>query len=136
MTAHSNDLNAFTAIRRIVAGALLTASVAATPAAGRPLAHNGQIVFGRDDQLVGDTVLYTINPDGSHEHQVLPDGLECPRWSPDGSAILTCGDPAGGSTRIIDPDTGSYRTLPNPDPDRFEIMACNDSSPDFERLAC
>ena len=37
---------------------------------------------------------------------------------------------------IIDPDTGTYRALPNPDPAAFDIFPCGVPSPDFERLAC
>jgi Tol biopolymer transport system component len=124
-----------TTTRKVVACALLAVALGAAPAAARPLGHNGQIVFGRDDPLVGDTVIYTINPDGSHEHQVLPYGLECPHWTPDGGAIVTCGTPSGGATRIIDPDTGTYRDVPMPDPDKY-FMPCAIPSPDFERLAC
>jgi Tol biopolymer transport system component len=113
----------------------LVMALTAMPAAATPPGHNGQIVFGRDDPLLHDTVIYTINPDGTHEHQVLPFGLECPRWSPDGSAIVTCGAPDGGATLVIDPQTGTYREVPNPDPARF-FMPCNLPSPDFERLAC
>ena len=39
----------------LAATALLSA-LTATPAAAKPRAANGQIVFGRDDPLVGDTV--------------------------------------------------------------------------------
>ena len=122
------------AIPSVAAVALLLA-LAATPAAAKPRGTNGQIVFGRDDRLVGDTVIYTVNPDGSHEHQVLPFGLECPHWSPDGNAIVTCGAPGGGSTLVIDPDTGASHELPMADPDKY-FMPCFVPSPDFGRLAC
>jgi Tol biopolymer transport system component len=122
------------AIATAAAMALLMA-LTAMPAAAKPRAVNGQIVFGRDDPLLQDTVLYTINPDGSHEHQVAPYGLECPHWSHDGSVIVTCGSPDGGATRIIDPDTGSYRDVPMPDPGKY-FVGCFVPSPDFERLAC
>jgi Tol biopolymer transport system component len=105
------------------------------PAAARPRAVNGQIVFGRDDPLVGDTVIYTVNPDGSHERQVLPVGLEFPHWSPDGSAIVADGSGAGDAAWIVDPDTGAHRALPMPDPDKL-FLPCSVPSPDFERLAC
>jgi Tol biopolymer transport system component len=116
---------------------LMGALVAVTPAAARPAGHNGQIVFGRDDPLVGHTV-YAVNPDGSHEHQVLsvPVDLESPHWSSDGSAIVTDAGGAGDAAWIIDPDTGNYRAPANPDPDNFDPLACSVPSPDFERLAC
>jgi Tol biopolymer transport system component len=113
----------------------LVMALTAMPAAARPLGRNGQIVFGRDDPAVGDTVIYTINPDGSHEHQVLPVGLEFPHWSPDGSAIVAGGDGSGGLNWIIDPDTGAHRELPAPDPQTY-FLPCLVPSPDFQRLAC
>jgi hypothetical protein len=118
----------------LAAIALLSAPTA-TPAVAKPQAVNGQLTFGRFDPLLGDTTVLTVNPDGSHERQVLPLALECPHWSPDGSAIVTCGAPNGGATLIIDPDTGAYREVPNPDPDTY-FMPCAIPSPDFTRLAC
>ena len=118
----------------LVSMALLL-SLTAAPAGAKPPGTNGQIVFGRFDPLLDDTVVYTINPDGSHEHQVLPDPLQCPHWSADGSAIVTCGTPSGGASLIIDPDTGASRELPSPDPETY-FMPCFIPSPDFTRLAC
>jgi Tol biopolymer transport system component len=123
------------AVGFLAAIALLSA-LTAMPAAAKPRAVNGEIVFGRDDPLVGGTVLYTVNPDGGHERQVLPVGLGFPRWSPDGSAIAADGSGAGDAAWIIDPDTGAHRVLPMPDPDNYDVMACSLPSPDFARLAC
>ena len=126
-------------MRKLTVGFLaaiaLLSALTATPATAKPRAVNGQIVFARDDPAVGH-VIYTINPDGTHEHQVLPVGLAAPHWSPDGSAIVADASGAGDTAWIIDPDTGAYRALPNPDPERFGIFACGVPSPDFERLAC
>jgi TolB protein len=120
----------------LLAGLLAATAVAtAIPAAARPPGANGRIAFARYDPSLGDTVIYTINPDGSHEQQLLPDALENPRWSPDGTRIASGGDPTGGATRIINPDDGSYRIVPNPDPaDLF--LPCGIWSPDGSRLAC
>jgi Tol biopolymer transport system component len=109
---------------------LALAALLALPAAARPPGVNGQILFGRFDPAQGDTVIYTVNPDGSHEHQVLPFALECPRA--DGSLIVTCG--FRSSALIIDPDTGSFREVFSPDPTLF--LACPVPSPDGQRLAC
>lgn len=111
---------------------LMGALVAVTPASARPAGHNGQIVFGRDNPLIGNTVVYTVNPDGGHEHQLLPVGLQSPHWSADGGAIVA----EASGTWIVDPDTREYRVLASPDPDKFDVMACSVPSPDFERLAC
>ena len=48
---------------------------------------NGRIVFGQFDPAQGDTVLYTVDPDGSHLLQLRPETNECPNWSPDGKRI-------------------------------------------------
>jgi hypothetical protein len=123
-------------MRRLILGALAgLVAMSATPDAANAPQANGQIVFARFDPLVDDTVLYTVNPDGSHERQVLPLPVECPRWSPDGTRIVTCGLPPNGATTIINPDDGSYRTLPMADPDHL-FTACPLMSPDGSRLAC
>ena len=110
------------------------AALTAIPAGARPRGVNGQIAFARFDPALGDSVFYTINPDGSQEHLVLPFAAECPHWSPDGTLIATCGDPNGGTTRLINPDTGAFRSLP--EPDRTLPLACAVWSPDGKRLAC
>ena len=118
-----------------VAGVVLLGLIAPT---GQALAKvpgaNGQILFLRFRPALDDTVLYTVNPDGSHPHQVLPGVVECAHWSPGGARIATCGSPSGGATRIIDPDTGAFRNIPMPDPKLATF--CWVWSPDAKRLAC
>jgi TolB protein len=109
-------------------------AVTALPADAKPRGANGQIVFARFDSTLGDTVAYTINPDGTHEQQVSTPTLtaELPRWSPDGTRIvLSCCDL---SAFIVNPDTGSSVSLPMTDPDLF--TPCGVWSPDGSRLAC
>jgi Tol biopolymer transport system component len=113
---------------------LALAALFALPAGAGPAGVNGQILFSRFDPAQGDTVIYTVNPDGSHEHQVLPFALECPHWSADGSRIVTCGLPDGSSAVIITPDTGSFREVFSSDPSLF--LSCPLPSPDGQRLAC
>jgi Tol biopolymer transport system component len=123
-------------MRKLIVGSLAAAllcAAAAAPAVARPRGDNGQIVFGRAGHSA-----WTVNPDGTHEQQLLP-GLEFefPVWSLDGSAIVANSDSDPGSSGwIIDPDTGAHRALPQPDPGRFDFFACGVPSPDFERLAC
>jgi Tol biopolymer transport system component len=105
-----------------------------SPAAASPAGPNGSIVFARYDPSLDDTVLYTVNPDGSHEQQVLPFAFQCPHWSPDGTRIATCGGPDGSATALIDPDTGTFRELPMPDPELLTF--CFVWAPDAQRLAC
>jgi Tol biopolymer transport system component len=122
----------------IVFGLLAALAVLAVlfvlPAAARPPAANGQIAFARFNPALGDSQFYTVNPDGSHEQQVLPFTLECPHWSPDGTRIASCGFAPDGATAIINPDDGIYRVLPLPDPTL--PTACAVWSPDGKRLAC
>ncbi len=118
-------------------GAAFAAAVAVLtplPAAANPTHPNGQIAFARYDPSLDDTVFYTINPDGAHEHQVVPFALECPHWSPDGTRLASCGGPDGSATAIVDPDTGSYRLLRMPEPGLLTF--CYLWTPDAGRLAC
>ena len=119
----------------VTLAALVALAVVVAPAGAKPPGSNGQIVFSRFDPLLDDEVIYTVNPDGSHERQVLALPAQCPRWSPDGTRIVTCGFAPNGATAIIDPDDGSYRVLPMPDPDHL-FTACPLMSPDGARLAC
>jgi Tol biopolymer transport system component len=116
--------------------AALTAATALTalPAAAKAPGVNGQIVFARFDSKLGDTVAYTINPDGTHQQQVFSPTVtaELPHWSPDGTRIAdSC---CGLAAFILNPDTGSTTSLPMTDPDLF--YACNVWSPDGQQLAC
>jgi Tol biopolymer transport system component len=127
-------------MRKLIMLGLLAAGLAAfvaLPAAAKPGGSNGRIVFARFDPALGDDFIYTANPDGSQEHQLLPTGAEGPRWSPDGSRVVV--DPHdvdNVSARIVNPDDGSYRDLPNPNPDLF-FLPCNGPwSPDGQRLTC
>ena len=107
-----------------------TAGPSETPAA--EASPTGTIVFGRWDPAVEDQVLFTVNPDGSHLHQVIPGkpvANECPHWSPDGSRILSC---SRKGTQIINPATGSSRIMPSPKPG----FACGGESPDGKWLLC
>ena len=120
----------------LAALAVLGGALAVQPAAANPTHANGQIVFGRYNPALDDTVLYTVNPDGTHVQRVLPFAFECPHWSPDGTRIATCGagQSENGGFTIINPDTGSYRQVPGPKPGL--ITACYLWSPDATRLAC
>jgi Tol biopolymer transport system component len=127
-------------VPKLIMFALLAAAIVgvlAIPAAANPRGSNGRIVFARFDPALGDDFVYTANPDGSQEHQLLPTGAEGPRWSPDGSRIVVGPhDVDNVSARIVNPDDGSYRDIANPHPDRF-FLPCNGPwSPDGQRLTC
>jgi TolB protein len=104
----------------------------AVPAAAKVPGTNGQIVFAHNDPSLPDSMITTVNPDGSDPHQLLLG--ECPHWSPDGSVIASCGAPDGSSTMLINPDTASFSELFPPDLTLF--LACAVWSPDGKRLAC
>jgi Tol biopolymer transport system component len=120
-------------------GALVVALALVTGAAtAKPLGVNGQITFARFNPDLGDTQVYVVNPDGTHERRVqLPPATGgCPTWFADGSHIATCGSfalPYGGS-RIINPDDGTYRDVGGLDPTLFN--PCMGPSPDGSRLLC
>jgi len=127
-------------MRKLIAVAAFAAAIAALiaiPAAAKRAGSNGRIVFARFDPARGDDFIYTANPDGSHEQQLLSTGAEGPRWSPDGTRIVVGPhDVDNVSARIVNPDDGSYRDVPNPNPDLF-FLPCNEPwSPDGQRLTC
>ena len=71
-------------------------TIVALPAAANPPGTNGRIVFARFDPALDDDFIYTANPDGSHEQQLLATGAEGPRWSPDGTRIVVGPHDAAG----------------------------------------
>jgi Tol biopolymer transport system component len=119
--------------------AVAIAAVLAIPAAANPRGANGRIAFGRDDPALGDGVVYTANPDGSHQQLLLPIGAEAARWSPDGTLVKVNPhvEPDGSvAATIVNPVTGARRDLLNPDPARFNGMFCGPWSRDGRRFAC
>ena len=108
----------------------LTAVAGATQA--KVSGPNGQIVFAQFDPVNG-TVLYTINPDGSHRQKLFA-GADGPHWSPDGSQVsfFCCGD--NKVAHIINVDNGAFREISNPDPTLD--LHCGPWSADGTKLAC
>ena len=93
-----------------IAGVLLLLILATLLAAGaRPLGPptNGRIVFGRYDPVQKDTVLYTVNPDGTHLLKLRPETHECPYWSPDNKRITTTDAVSRLTFRSLTACTGS-----------------------------
>jgi len=113
--------------------AAVMAAVAAASAAAKPPGTNGLISFTRFDPVLDQDVVYTVNPDGSHEQPLIP-GAESGQWSPDGTRIAIMTDCCG--ERILNPDTGSYTQLPTFYPDLGLFLPCGIWSPDAARLAC
>ena len=99
---------------------------------------NGRIAFARFDPSLGDTVTFTMNPDGSHLRRLFPGASGNPRWSPDGSNVTVGARCVNGAENcaatIVDPDTGTFRQLKFPDP-TLETF-CSVWSADARRLAC
>jgi len=116
----------------LMAGVL--ALVAPSTQASEP-ATNGQIAFGRWNPELDDSQLFTINPDGTGEHMLLPNGAESPKWSPDGTKLAVTIDdiPGGPRTATVNPDGSGYNLL---DPSFTLNLTCQAWSPDGDRLAC
>jgi Tol biopolymer transport system component len=97
----------------------------------------GRIVFMRGDPSEGGELTYTVDPDGSDERKLVPEGHSgFPTWSPDGTEIhvFCCDD--GLAAHFVDPDTGEVlRALPPPDPS-LEIYCGGSWSPDGKRISC
>jgi Tol biopolymer transport system component len=125
-------------MRKLIAFAVVAAAAVfiAIPAAANRPGVNGRVAYTRFDPVQGDDFVYTANPDGSQEQQLLPTGAEGPRWSPDGSRIAVFPhDVDGVSARIVNPDNGTYRDIANPAPDQL-FLPCGLWSPDAKWLAC
>jgi TolB protein len=119
----------------VILGLLFALGVGVGVAGARPPGTNGQITFARFNPSLGDTQVYVVNPDGTHERLVQPTGDtgECPKWFSDGAHIATCGSPVGLS-RIINPDDGTFRDVGTQDPALFN--PCGIPSPDGTLLLC
>ncbi len=101
---------------------------------------NGRIAFARFDPTLGDTVTYTVNPDGSHQRRLFSSGPSGgPRWSPDGSQVAIATACTDGTetcaATIVDPGSGTFRQFKWPDP-TLETDCGSSWSPDAQRLAC
>ena len=122
-------------------GVVAVMALTAAPGLGKVAGRNGRIAFARYDPVVGGTFTYTANPDGTDVKPLLSGySSSLPRWSPDGSEVAvgsSLGAPCctfPNSAVIVNPDTGSYRTLPIQDPS--VDTSCQIWSPDASHLAC
>jgi Tol biopolymer transport system component len=115
----------------VAAGVICVAALAA-PAGAKTFGENGQILYAHNDPSLPDSMITTVNPDGSDANPLVLG--ECPHWSPNGSVIASCGAPDGNATQLINPDTASLIELAPPDLSLF--LACSVWSPDGGRLAC
>jgi Tol biopolymer transport system component len=113
--------------------AVALAAITVTPATAKPPGANGLISFTRFDPALDLDVVYTVNPDGTHEQQVMA-GAEAGQWAPDGTRLAITTDCCG--TWILNPDTGSYTQLPTFYPELGLFLPCGVWSPDGARLAC
>jgi Tol biopolymer transport system component len=103
------------------------AFVAVHPAWAKVPGPNGRIAFDREDPATGDMAVFTANPDGTDEVQLLlpPPAGFLPRWAPDGTKILFARNPAprqGGQEDLytINPDgTGLTQVTNTPDFEDF-----------------
>src|SRR5690349_183666 len=65
-------------------GVAVLAALMALPAGASPRGLNGQIAYDRTNFATGDQAVYTANPDGSHEQQLVANTC-CGGWSHNGS---------------------------------------------------
>jgi Tol biopolymer transport system component len=121
-------------VRLLPLSLLICAVIGVTPAAARPVGHNGQIAFGRYDPVLDALALYRVNPDGTGEQQLLPLFGGLPHWSPDGTQIVSPVTESGPGAAITNADDGSTVQFPeatsNLDP------FCYLWSPNGQRIAC
>ena len=55
----------------LVVGVLAFTAGSGSPAHAKVPGTNGQLVFARYDPAIDDSHVFTVNPDGTHEHQLL-----------------------------------------------------------------
>jgi len=114
----------------LAAGVLLTLllGVAVAGRHGPPAPpFNGLIAFARYVGAQGESIPYTIWPDGSHLHQVQAEAAANPFWSPDGRWLSM-------TDRVVHPDGTAAHDL-HIDTSRMSV-GCVDWSPDGKRFLC
>jgi Tol biopolymer transport system component len=110
----------------------LVAGTAPVGATGQDL--NGRIAFGVEES----SHVFTANPDGTHQSQLLPARADCPGWSHDGTKIVVCvqRDSRGlFRSATVNADGTGYNLLDTPGHANLEFF-CYAWSPDDTRLAC
>jgi Tol biopolymer transport system component len=124
-------------MKRFAVLALLAVAIAALgvgPASAKSHEGNGLIAFTSFEPTLHQDVVFTINPDGSGQQQLLA-GAEAGGWSPDGTRIALLPDCC--NERIVNPDNGNYTELPTSYPELgLDFLGCGVWSPDGSRLAC
>jgi hypothetical protein len=115
--------------------ALAVSALLTSPSADGRASVNGRIVFSRFEPSLGDTATFTTASGGRHVHPLFARASGMAHWSPDATriAIFCCDD--GMIAHIVNPRTGAFRELPNPDPN-LEMHCGFAWSPDGRRLAC
>jgi Tol biopolymer transport system component len=75
-------------------------------------------VFARFDLSIGNTVIYTVNPDGTDLRALFTDFAEFPHWSPDGTRIATIAEgPDGAAIDVFTaPAAGASGSAENSSP--------------------
>jgi Tol biopolymer transport system component len=117
--------------------AMAVVGVFALPAGARPPGSNGRIAYDRTDPATGDGAVFTANPDGGQERQLVANSC-CPGWSHDGSKLsapyLT--DDGRIGTATVNADGSGYAPLPINDSTLNVACAGGAWSPDDSQLAC
>jgi hypothetical protein len=122
------------ALGALVVLGLLAAVAGSQRAPASPF--NGRIVFGRHDAALDGTVIYTVNPDGSHITKLRPEVHEGPNWSPDGRMIGMVDavmNADGSGYRVRDFSQGSLTLMAwdwSPDGKRLLMEGFNEVNPD------
>ena len=97
----------------------------------------GEILLTRAGGEFSDETIFTANADGTDEQRITDFGVTCcPRWSPDGSHILSAAssDDNRFTTQVLNPDGSLVEKIPLP-PGTLSL-GCNVWSAETERLAC
>ena len=114
----------------VVALAMSGSASASTPT-------NGRIAFYRADVAADSSSCFTIDPDGTDEHQVAPGtSMFCGTWSPDSSKLLESPFPNGFARPATSNPDGSGYTVLDAYPNLQQNIGCGFWSPDGARFLC
>src|SRR5436190_8519289 len=112
---------------------VLGLAVVGGPSEASSVPTNGKIAFGRFNVALDDYQTFTINPDGTGEHRLLPGASEGATWSPDGTKIaVTIHRGQFIRSATLNPDGSGLKVVTPPGPS----LSCRAWSPDGQRLAC
>jgi Tol biopolymer transport system component len=108
----------------------------ASSAGATTAAANGKIAFTSHDIETDSFRCFTINPDGTDEHQIGTGEVGCGTWSPNSSKLLVQVNPVGFARPATANPDGSDFTVLDQYPNLKQTLSCKFWSADSTRFLC